>query len=817
MANSPQDPSAQPNREYPGMGTYPGMGSYPGMGVPEEGLSLQEIFQSLWRKRITIVVTTLFVTLAALAFTLSQAPTYEAEARILLEEASPSGGILGELSMLSGAPPAAAELEVIQSRELANRLVAQASQDTMGLGLTLQVSDLGRHGTLPLFLSHFGGNRASSGALHAELSAGQAALAGGTYLVRFLSNDLVEISADNFFRDNAQQFKLQEGLAVTYGAQSFLLVPDGDLTNREFLLQFSSKRAAAEQLLKNLSVSETARGSGVLRIAYEDSDPNRAAAVVNGIVQAYLESKSQRLAKRAKKAAEYLATETEKMELELEEAEEQLVQCRERSDLPMLTETARAIVGRISELELARAQLSFVIENQAFLVRGLDNGELIENIATSTELSPQMVESLSELSSLNLQAALLAEDHTENWPPLIQIRAQLVALRGQISKGVRAQAAALNRQSITLGKAITSWTSRLDRLPADEQELAKFVRKAESLEQIYTYLLAEQHKARLAAENQAVASVSIVDRAIPATSRSSPNITLNVSAALLLGAFLGAALALWRDASQKTILSAAQLESVTGLPQWGIIPDFRKGGTKVKLASGQKHFLALREAPDSPAAESYRALRANLKFAAKGQDIKTLTITSSTQGEGKSTTIADLAIALANGGARVLLIDADLRRPVVHSMFDCPLSPGLAEVLLGDEEWRQTAHTADGTANMEVITAGVVNKGLNPGDLLALDSVSKLVADMREAYDFVLFDVPPVLAVADAASFLSQLDAILLLCRYDTIPEMALSGAARRLTLAGAEPVGAVLNRVVSRGSSRKNREYSYYHYDSTS
>jgi len=822
MTDNHQDSASQPKREYPGMGSYPGMGnypgmgSYPGMGTPEEGLSLQEIFQSLWRRRGTIVVTMALVAVAALGFTLTQVPTYKAEARILLEESSPSSGILGELSMLSSAPPAAAELEVIQSRKLALQVVTPKSDEKeVGLGLTLRVNDLDRYGTLPLFMRHFSA-RNPKGSLHAKRVGSGHGEASGSYLVHFLTNDRIEISENSLFPDSLTQFQIHSDSPILHEGHSFHLKPEGDLKGRRFLLQFTSQRSAAEALLDRLSVSETARGSGVLRIAYEDNDPERAAAVVNELVDAYMASKIQRLTLQAIATFDYIESELTRTEGQLNKAEEKLLTFQEGSGEVMLPETARAAVERMSSLDLSRAQLSLVIGGHEHLVEALDQGELIENIASSAELGPQTVNLLTELAALNLQATFLEEEHTENWPPLMQVRAQVSLLRNQISKGIRARSSALQRQDNTLNTAIERWHSQLMALPAIELKLATLQREAQSSEQIYTYLLTEKHKAAMA-QNSAIASVSIVDRAVPATSRSSPNISLSMAAALLLGGFLGAALALWREASQKTILTAAQLEAATGLAQWGIIPDFRKGGTKAKRASGHKHFLALRDAPDSAAAESYRALRANLRFAAKSKDIKTLTITSATQGEGKSTTIADLAIALAHGGAKVLLIDADLRRPVVHTMFEQPLGPGLAEILLGSQEWQDAIRPAGEIVGLNVITAGTVNGGTNPGDLLALERVNSLVAELREAYDFVLFDVPPVLAVADAASFLNQLDAILLLCLYDHVPENALAGAAKRLALSGAEPIGAVLNRVLAPRRSNKHHDYAYYSYDSTS
>jgi len=392
----------------------------------------------------------------------------------------------------------------------------------------------------------------------------------------------------------------------------------------------------------------------------------------------------------------------------------------------------------------------------------------------------------------------------------MQVRTQIAQVRQTISGGARSRAGALHKQSDSIQGAVDRWQTQLNALPATERELAKFQRKAESFENIYTFLLAQEQQARIT-EKASIAAVSVVDWAVPALTRSSPKLARMTGLGLFLGLFLGAAFALWREKTQKTVLSSAQLETVTNLPQWGIIPDFLKGGGRTKGASNKEYFLALRDAPDSSVAESYRSLRANIRFAAKGLKIKTLTITSAAQGEGKSTTIADLAIALANGGSKVLLVDADLRRPVIHRMFSCAQSPGLAESLQGEVDWTRAVVTETGIENLSVIPAGKAN-GKNPGDLLALPEVVQLVDNLKEAFDYVLFDVPPVLAVADATSFLNHLDAILFLARYDHSPEAAVAGATQRLKISGADPLGCVLNGVrISRVSSSGGYGYGSY------
>jgi len=765
------------------------MGQYPGM-ADEEGISLNELFSTLWRRKKSILLVAGVIAISALLFSLTRTPSFQAEARVLLEEGAPSTGILGELSMLSGAPPAAAELEVVQSREIVNRLVAKPSDDTFGLGLAIKVDDLDKYDPWQSLKAKFS-TSTQEGALAAELVRPVFTRENKPILLNFTAADRGEIQWDQLFGNGTQGF-VANGSPIEFGGASFLLHVDGDLTGRQFRLSFSTDRQAAERVLINLSATETARGSGVLRISYTDSDPNRAAQVTNNVVSAYMDRSRERLALRARKTVDYIESQVGRIQGELQSAEQDLVEFQEKEGAALLTDAARAVIERMSELDLEQAKLALLIESQQSLVDAIKNGAAIEEAGAGAELDPQTASMLQELAGLVAQASYLEDEHTEEWPPLMQLRAQIKQLRKNIAGAATARADSLQRKDESLARALERWQTQLNSLPATERELAKFQRKAQSFESIYTYLLAEEQQARIA-ENAAVAAVSVVDWAVPPLLRSSPKLTLNLAIALLLGLFLGAAFALWREANEKTILTASQLEAVTGLPQWGVIPDFRHGSSRAKGARGKEHFLALRDAPDSAVAESYRALRANLRFAAKNQEIKTLTITSAAQGEGKSTTIADLAIALANGGSSVLLVDADLRRPVIHKMFPSPQSPGLAEIIKDDVEWESALCKETGIDNLHVLPAGTVN-GTNPGDLLALPQVLTLLDTLKEAYDYVLFDVPPVLAVADAANFLNHLDAILLLSRYDLAPESSIAGANQRLLLSGAPPIGCVLN-----------------------
>lgn len=777
----------------------------PTSNAPEPKVDFNEAIGILWRRKVQIALITVIAACVAFLVAVTRTPSFEAEGRVLLEEGSAVGGILGDLSMLSSAPPATAELEVLQSRMIVDPVVAPQSESSLGLNLTLRVDDLDRYSPWKLVRRKLAG-KTLDGALSGELALPIARQNSAPVTVTFHSSNSGVATSGKILRQQSKAFSLANSPLVEIADTKIRLFPEGDLTGRQFRLNVATRREAVERVLKELAVSETARGSGVLQITYKDTDPDRAAQVVNNLISSYAERSRERLALPAEKTVTYIEGQVERIQLELAEAEAELVAFQEEEKASVLSDTAQAIVGRMSEIDLEQAKLVMMAERQNQLAESLRKGSPVEEVGAAVELDPQTSSMLQELAGLIAQARALEEKHTEKWPPLIRLRGQIKKLRTNISNAVEARGVALKKQIVSLDRAISRWQGQLDALPAVERKLAKFQRKANAYEQIYTYLLGKEQEARIAA-GAAVEAISIVDWAVPPLLRASPRLTLSSLAGILLGLFLGSFFALWRESSQKKIRSTAQMEAVTGLTQWASIPDFRHGANKIEAAKGKEHFLALLDAPDSRVAEAYRGLRANLTFAAKRNEIKSVAITSASQGEGKSTTIADLAISLANSGATVLLVDADLRRPSIHKLFSIQSNPGLVDAISGESPCEDLAQQVSSIPNLHILPSGKVDVGgINPGDLLAQEKMSEIADSLRGAYDYVFFDVPPVLAVADASSFLNRLDAILLLVRFNLSSESEVAGACHRLKLAGAKTLGAVLNG--QKGGDEKDYYY---------
>lgn len=287
-------------------------------------------------------------------------------------------------------------------------------------------------------------------------------------------------------------------------------------------------------------------------------------------------------------------------------------------------------------------------------------------------------------------------------------------------------------------------------------------------------------------------SVRVIQPATIPQSPSAPNTRLNVLAGLLLGLIIGSLFVVLRELLDTRIRNSDGLEAA-GLPQLGT----------VEREKSRKAAPVLLRDPLSPGAESYRQLRSNLDFVRVEGERLGFVVTSSIPGEGKSLIAANLALALGEGDRRVLLVDADLRRPMVSSYTGLSAAAGLTSVLAGRAEIDDVTQTW-GDTGVDVLTAGPMPP--NPSELLSSRRMAELVHQLRKAYDVVVFDTPPLVSVADAAILARLLDGALIVADRTKVHRAQLAQAVMALEKSGVSILGAVLNRVpATRG------RYRYY------
>jgi capsular exopolysaccharide synthesis family protein len=367
-------------------------------------------------------------------------------------------------------------------------------------------------------------------------------------------------------------------------------------------------------------------------------------------------------------------------------------------------------------------------------------------------------------------------------------------------------------------KLVDQMSSRLDQLPEQVLSYARLERERKLTESLYLTMKERYEESRITEAGQ-LGKVRILDQARFA-SKVKPKRKMMVMMGAFLGLGLGIAYAFFREYLDNTIKSVEQLER-KGLTVLGIIPDLHhRDGKRISPNSDRpskggtdfRRRLITYEDPKSPVSESYRSLRTNIAYSSADKKIKSIIVSSAQPGEGKSTTVANIAIAFAQLRKRTLLIDTDMRKPVQHNVFGLDRAPGISEYLIGDiKDIDEVIHPTK-IENLSLVTAGGLPP--NPSELIGSERMSELVDKLEQEWDMVLFDSPPLVAVTDASMISAEIDAVIMVIKAGATDKTAVDRALDTLKSVNAPLAGIVLNSASPETMGGKySYYYSYYNY----
>jgi non-specific protein-tyrosine kinase len=340
-------------------------------------------------------------------------------------------------------------------------------------------------------------------------------------------------------------------------------------------------------------------------------------------------------------------------------------------------------------------------------------------------------------------------------------------------------------------------TSVANRTAAQDAELATLEDRLVSLRSTYATLLSFS-------SSNASNLLSVVEPAVAPDAPVSPRPLLNTLVAAVLGLLLAAGVVVVAVHLDDRITDSEAVQDVVGIGTLGAIARMKGDGGRSEI-----YRLAALLHPQSGVAEAYRTLRTNIEFASLDAPIRTLLVTSSVPGEGKTVTAANLAVIFAQAGRRVLLVDADLRKPGIHVIFDLPNAHGLTTMLRSDEVSLDAVANATEQENLRVLTTGPLPP--NPAELLGSHRMSAIIDRLKAGGELLIFDSPPLQAVTDSAILSSMLDGTLFVIDADRSHRGAVRQGREALVKAGANVLGAVLNRIPARARS----DYAQYYGDS--
>ncbi len=280
--------------------------------------------------------------------------------------------------------------------------------------------------------------------------------------------------------------------------------------------------------------------------------------------------------------------------------------------------------------------------------------------------------------------------------------------------------------------------------------------------------------------------------------------------ALMFGFMSGCALAQLGDAMDRRIRSPEDLQHQLGVSILGHVPRFLPHKVRRGEASPLSPMLCAFHEPRAHAAEAYRAIRNALYFHERSDALRVVQVTSPSPADGKTTVACNLAVSLADSGKRVILIDADFRRPMVHKYFGLENTIGLSSVLVGESGPAEVIHDS-GVPNLSVVAAGKVPR--NPADLFTLPTFREVLVQLCEQYDFIILDTPPLLPVTDPSMIAARADAVIMVVRLNESTRDAATRANEMLTFAGANVLGIVVNGLGAKTGYYGYKRYGYGHY----
>src|ERR1041385_5173772 len=788
----------------------PDNGRYAGYGPPnrmDEGVRLGAVWSAISKRRWLIMRIVLVITSITAVMLARKPDIFAAEAQVQVDTEGPATGLTSKDSSIVlgyGQDPSYfnTQLQLISKPGLLRRVVKTLDLEHNPDFLTSQTNDTTWHRLLRTFgLPGGSGNQPAAKKLE-----------NGKLLV---GKDVASASSNEDLEEAA---RLSPFVTAIQGALRVEPV-------KEERLQFTETR--------------------LISIRVIHANPIVAAKIANAIADTFVLSNLEQKTKFTSTTGDFLQQRIAELQSQIRTDEERLINYAKSNEILSLDASQNTVVDRLSGLnkQLLEAENDRKIAEAAYRVK---RDPAAAEILAGTGNNAGTKDLDAQLSLLKQKRAQLLVDNTEEWPEVKEVEKQIAALEKEIQDS-------RSKTGMTESKAAElKYREALDRensLRAAFQEQRGATRTQN--EAAINYKIIQQeietNKTLLdgllqrAKENDVVLAgmpnnLHVTDYAIPPRAPIGPNRLQGILLALIFSLAFGVCLAALLEYLNDSLRSTEDVSRVLRLPTLATIPLLKKSSVKVKKLAGGKALLRLngnghngngrnsngRVNPAllldldnrSPVAEAFRQLRTSVLLSSAGHAPKSILVTSCVPAEGKSTTAINLAVTLAQTGARVLVIDADMRRPTMHSSFDIENQRGLSNILSSDMSQAETLSyiQQETESGLYLLTSGPMPP--NPAELVGSEQMRKLLDDLTSTFDHVVIDSPPMASFTDGVLLSAITDGVVLVVHANQCSRKVVSRAQQSLEDVGAKILGVVLNRVDVRSPDYyySYRYYSGYH-----
>jgi len=739
--------------------------------IKEQQVSLSEYIRVLYRGRWIILISFLIVMISTVYFTFTTQPVYEASGLVMLKQ---EGGVQSQIfevsSFMKRETMINNQVEILKSRTLAEDVIHRLEESDRADSLWI----LGRG-------------------------------------------------------KNKEKFSFKKWFFS-------LIFPNGrnhdDLTFDDIVKTFR------EDVISVVPKRDT----DLIELKVQAFSPYEASFIANTWMEAYWDKDISESRSEVGEVRKFLEDKLKDVHVELTGSEETLKNYKEHNRVAELNSETEQLIKQLAEFETmyqeAKTDLEANEKRLTYLKAQLDESQraLIDEATGLSspvilELQKQLAQLIGEKASYEQQlkgAGYSTKDDTK----LKSMEQRLKGLQEKISEEIRKMVSSgsvgfnplnvsesllesilqietentsLKAKTAGFEKIVQQYNREMNTLPEKSLKLAQLKREAEVNNNIFMMLREKYEENRIAEAGQ-IGSVRIIDYAKPPKDPIKPKKKMNLILGIMVGLGLGVGITFVREYLDTSIKTIEDLER-DGFSVIGAIPFISSQKVSRHVHGEEAEAMQIESrlvthfAPKAPISEAYRSLRTSIQYAKADQQIKTILVTSSGPGEGKSTSVANLAITFAQMGANTLLVDTDLRRPVLHGIFDMSRVEGLTNILVSRAALEETIKQTK-IENLKIITSGTLPP--NPSELLASKAMDRFIEEVSATYDIVLFDSPPVIAVTDAMVLAPKLDGLVLVVKSGETGKDALSRSNVLLNSVKANLFGIILNGV--------NVDHTYYY-----
>ncbi len=569
--------------------------------------------------------------------------------------------------------------------------------------------------------------------------------------------------------------------------------------------------------------------TNLIRLSTDSSNPEKAANIINKLIEVHIESGMEKSKKASRSITSYITQQQENIENNWNSAIDEWVKFMSEENITDIDLEKQLNLQRLSELHKLwkenEKEINSVQSKIAEIKKQLAKISKYQVTSRSAEKNPQLQDLKKQLIDLNVQLESGKTKYTASHPVVIDLQNQIRAVRNQLNNQIKKTfkdeaetinpfyqsliqqlgdneilLADLKSKDVILPKTINEYVQKLSAFPLQSAKFQRLLLEIDMQSKAMTFLLEKSYQTKMASLVKS-SNIRLVEEAQVPGRPIKPKLLLNTVAAMFLGLFFGLGLVLLMEYLDDTLKSPDDLKEFAPMPLLGIIPKLKKED------------ISLISAMDSrkPMPEAYRTIKNNIRFGALDKQLRVVLVTSAFASEGKSFTAGNLAISFSRDNFKVLLIDIDLRRPSLHKLFKAENKAGLSNLIRDDKLLMKDVIQKTGIEGVYLLPTGPLPP--NPDQFIESPRIPKIIEKLKERFDMLIIDTPPILATHDSIILSKYTDATIDVIEAGKITRKALAHTKESMEKAKIPFIGVIFNKF-DQDSKDSYYYYTYYHSD---